>query len=417
MSKSDCYEVVLKQLDDAARVLNLDPKIKELLQEPMRTFKVSIPVRLDDGSINIFKGLRCQYNDVLGPTKGGVRFHPQVNEDEVKALAAWMTFKCSLAGIPYGGAKGGVECNPKEMSEGELERLSRGFIEAIAPIVGPQKDIPAPDVYTDEKVMSWFMDQYSKMKGVNTPGLVTGKPLVIGGSCGRHTATARGLMYTVREAANALDMDLEGATVVVQGYGNAGSYSAKFLQELGCKIIAVNDSCGGVYNPEGMDAVELMELKEQEGSVCNYSCKERISNEELLTLDCDILIPAALENQITAEVARDVKANLIVEAANGPTTPEADKILSEKGIIVIPDILANAGGVTVSYFEWVQNLYNYYWEKEEVDKKLEKIMVSAFNKVYEAYNKYEDANMRIAAYIVAIERLKDAMVTRGWVVE
>ena len=415
MTDFNCYEVVMKQLNNAVDVLDLDQQVKELLQEPMRTFKVSIPVRMDDGSIHIFKGLRCQHNDALGPTKGGIRFHPRVEEDEVKALAVWMTFKCSLVGIPYGGAKGGVQCNPKEMSNGELERLSRGFIKAIAPIIGPNKDIPAPDVYTNEQVMSWFMDEFSKIKGENIPGLVTGKPLVIGGSFGRHTATARGLTYTIREAARVLDMELEGATVAIQGYGNAGSYSAKFLHELGCKIIAVNDSCGGIYNPDGISPDELKKFKKEEGSVCNYSCKEQISNEELLTMDCDILIPAALENQITPEIAESVKASLIAEAANGPTTPEADEVLNKKDVIVIPDILANAGGVTVSYFEWVQNLYNYYWDEDEVDSKLETIMVNAFNKVYGAYNKYENINMRIAAWLVALERLKDAMVARGWV--
>jgi glutamate dehydrogenase len=410
----NAYEIVLKQLDNAAQALNLNSEVKEILKEPLRSMKVSIPVRMDNGSMKVFSGFRIQHNDVLGPTKGGIRFHPQVDENEVKALAAWMTFKCSLAGIPYGGAKGGILCNPKEMSQRELERLSRGFIQAISPIIGPDKDIPAPDVYTNAQVMSWFMDEFSRMKGVNTPGLVTGKPLVIGGSIGRNSATARGVMYTTREAANSLGVELKGARVVVQGYGNAGSFSAKFLNELGCKVIAVNDSSGSAYNPEGMDPDELVKYKGEKGTVKGFPGSKNISNNELLTLDCDILVPAALEKQITEKNAADVKAKLIVEAANGPTTPEADDILYNKGIIVIPDILANSGGVTVSYFEWVQNLYNYYWTEDEVDSKLEQIMVNAFNKVYETYKEH-NVSMRVAAFMVAIGRLSEAMKLRGWI--
>lgn len=408
------YEVVLKQLDDAATELNLDPQVKALLKEPVRSLSVAVPVRMDNGSVRVFKGFRCQHNDALGPTKGGIRFHPQVEEAEVQALAAWMTFKCSLVGIPYGGAKGGVLCNPKEMSKGELERLSRGFIQAISPIIGPNKDIPAPDVYTNAQTMSWFMDEFSKIKGVNTPGLVTGKPLVIGGSYGRDSATARGLMYVVREAAQEMGLDLNGATVVVQGYGNAGNFSAKFLQELGAKLIAANDSSGGVYNPDGMDAFDLKEYKDEHGELLGYPGSKEISDEDLLTLECDILVPAAMENQINENNAHKIRAKMIAEAANGPTTPEADKILNEKGIVVLPDVLANAGGVTVSYFEWVQNMYNYYWDKEEVDNKLEKIMVNAFKRTHE---KHQEAGVsyRVAAYMVAIERLTEAMRARGWV--
>jgi glutamate dehydrogenase len=414
MANSTVYENVLKQLDNAANALDLDKQIRELLQEPMRTLSVSIPVKLDDGNIHVFKGFRCQHNNVLGPTKGGIRFHPQVSEDEVKALAAWMTFKCSLVGIPYGGAKGGVIVNPKELSRNELERLSRGFIQSISPIIGPDKDIPAPDVYTDAQVMSWFMDEFSKLKGVNTPGLVTGKPVVLGGSFGRHSATARGVMYTVREAAKAIDLDLKGATVAVQGYGNAGSFSAKFLNELGCKIVAANDSKGGIYCEDGIDPIEAAKHKEETGSVKGFTGCEEISNKELLTMDVDILVPAALENQITEKNADDIKARMIAEAANGPTTPEADEILFQKQIMIIPDILANAGGVTVSYFEWVQNLANYYWSKEEVDRKLEDIMVDAFEKVYKTHEEM-GVNMRVSAFIVAIKRLTEAMEARGWV--
>jgi len=414
MGNSTVYENVLTQLDNAAEVLDLDEQIRELLQEPMRTLSVSIPVKLDDGNIHVFKGFRCQHNNVLGPTKGGIRFHPQVSEDEVKALAAWMTFKCSLVGIPYGGAKGGVIVNPKELSRNELERLSRGFIQSISPIIGPDKDIPAPDVYTDAQVMSWFMDEFSKIKGVNTPGLVTGKPVVLGGSFGRHSATARGVMYTVREAAKAIDLDLKGATVAVQGYGNAGSFSAKFLNELGCKIVAANDSKGGIYCEDGFDPVEVAKHKDETGSVKGFEGCEEISNQELLTMDVDVLVPAALENQITKENANDIKARMIAEAANGPTTPEADEILFQKEIMIIPDILANAGGVTVSYFEWVQNLANYYWSKEEVDRKLEDIMVDAFEKVFNTHEEL-GVNMRVSAFIVAIKRLTEAMEARGWV--
>ncbi len=418
MGKKDdfkIYEVVLEQLDDAADELDLDPQVRALLKEPMRTLTVSIPVRMDDGGIRVFKGFRCQHNDVLGPTKGGIRFHPQVEMKEVEALAAWMTFKCALVGIPYGGAKGGVLCNPKEMSKGELEKLSRRFIQALEPIIGPDKDIPAPDVYTDAQVMSWFMDEFSKIKGVYSPGLVTGKPRILGGSYGRDSATARGLMYTVREGAKKIGLDLEGATVAIQGYGNAGSFSGIFLRELGCKVIAAIDSSGGVYNPDGLNAEKLREFKLEEGVVSGYPGSEKnISNQELLSLDCDILVPAALENQINKDNAMDINAKMIAEAANGPTTPEADKLLKLNGVLVIPDILANAGGVTVSYFEWVQNMYNYYWDREEVDEKLEKVMVSAFNRTNEMAEE-RDVSFRTAAYMVAIKRLTEAMAARGWV--
>lgn len=408
------YEVVLQQLENAAEAMELDSDVKELLKEPMRTFEVSLPVKMDDGGVKVFKGFRCQHNDVLGPTKGGVRFHPQVDKNEVKSLAAWMTYKCAVVGIPYGGGKGGVICNPKEMSDGEIERLSRKFIGAISPIIGPEKDIPAPDVYTNPQIMGYFMDEFSKLKGVSTPGIVTGKPLSIGGSAGRNSATARGVMFATREAANAIDLDLDGATVAVQGYGNAGSFSAKFMNELGCKVVAANDSSGGAYNPDGMDPMKLKEYKEENGTVKGFPGSEDIANEDLLTLDCDILIPAALENVITEENAADIQAKLISEAANGPTTPEADEILHENGNLVIPDILANAGGVTVSYFEWVQNLYNFYWSAEQVDERLENIMVDAFENVYSTYRN-NDVMMREAAYMVAIGRIEEAMKARGWV--
>ncbi len=408
------YEIVQQQLAVAARELDLDPGVHDLLKEPMRVFTCSVPVRMDDGSVKVFTGYRCQHNDALGPTKGGLRFHPDVAIDETKALAAWMTFKCSLVGIPYGGGKGGVQVNPKELSRREIERLSRNFIRALAPIVGPDRDIPAPDVYTNPQIMAWMMDEYSQLKGVNVPGLLTGKPIILGGSEGREEATARGCVIVVREAAKAIGLDLNGATVVIQGYGNAGSAAGRLLKELGAKIIAANDSSGGVHNPDGFDPIELKEHKDRVGSVKGFPGCNEISNKDLLELECDILIPAALENVITTKNAANINAKIIGEAANGPTTPKADEILDERGVLVLPDILANAGGVTVSYFEWVQNLMNFYWSAEEVKEKLEKIMVKAFKNVYNAYLE-NDVNMRITAYMVAIKRLDEAMRVRGWV--
>lgn len=408
------YEIVQQQVNVAANALDLDPGVVELLREPMRLFTCSVPVRMDDGTVKVFTGYRCQHNDALGPTKGGIRFHPEVDLDEAKALAAWMTFKCSLVGIPYGGGKGGLKVNPKELSRREIERASRNFIRALAPIVGPDKDIPAPDVYTNPQVMAWMMDEYSQLKGVNVPGLITGKPIILGGSEGRNEATAKGCVIVIREAAKAIGLDLNGATVVVQGYGNAGAAAAKFLKELGAIIIGANDSSGGVYCESGFDPIELLKYKNTTGSVKGHPGCSNITNKDLLELECDILVPAALENVITAENAPNIKAKIIGEAANGPTTPKADEILDANGVLVLPDILANAGGVTVSYFEWVQNLMNYYWSAEEVNEKLEKIMVKAFNNVYKLYKENEH-NMRITAYILAIKRLDEAMRARGWV--
>ncbi len=408
------YEIVLKELGEACKILDIDPGVYELLREPMRVFTCSIPVRMDDGSVKVFTGYRCQHNDALGPTKGGLRFHPEVDLDETKALAAWMTFKCALVGIPYGGGKGGVKVNPKELSRREIERLSRNFIRALAPIVGPDKDIPAPDVYTNPQVMAWMMDEFSQLKGVNVPGLVTGKPIILGGSAGREEATARGCVIVIREAAKTINLKLDNATAVVQGYGNAGSAAARLLSELGVKVIAANDSGGGVYNQNGFDPVALKKHKDATGSVKGFENCSDISNEELLELECDILVPAALGNVITSKNADRIKTRIIGEAANGPTTPQADEILDKKGVLVLPDILANAGGVTVSYFEWVQNLMHYYWTVEEVNQKLEDYMVKAFKNVYKTYQETE-ADMRIAAYMVAIKRLDEAMRIRGWV--
>ena len=409
------YEVVSQLVEQAAAAMQLDPKVKELLREPMRTLTVSVPVKMDDGSIRVFQGFRCQHNNVLGPFKGGIRFHPEADEDEVKALAALMTYKCAVVGLPYGGAKGGVLCDPAELSESELEKLSREFIRAIASIIGPDQDIPAPDVNTNPKIMGWFVDEYSVLKGSYQQGVVTGKPIAIGGSQGRNEATGRGVMYVIREAAAAFGLELEGATVAVQGFGNVGNYAAKFLYDLGCKIIAVADVFGGVYCEDGIDPYLLKDHEMQTGSVKGFAGTAPISNEELLALECDILIPAALGNQLTGKNAGNVKAKWVVEAANGPTTPEADEILREKGVLVIPDILANAGGVTVSYFEWVQNNYKYYWSAEEVDQRLERIMADAFQAVYRAYTEREGVDLRVAAYIVALDRLAVAMKARGWV--
>ena len=416
----DIYDMVVTQLDIAADELNLKSQVKSFLKNPMRTLKVEVPVKMDDGSVEVFRGFRCQHNDVLGPTKGGIRYHPDVDRGEVEAMAAWMTFKCSLANIPYGGAKGGVVCDPSDMSEREIEGLSREFIQAIEPIIGPEKDIPAPDVNTNAQIMGWFIDEYSKNKGVYSPGLVTGKPLVLGGSEGRSYATGRGVMYTVREAAKTIGLDLEGADVIVQGYGSVGSYSAIFLQGLGANFIGTTvynpktKQVEGAFNPDGIDARELREYYEENNTVKGFPGTSDIGNKELLTTSCDILIPAALANQIDAEIAQQIDARIIAEAANGPTLPEADEILKTKDIMVIPDILANCGGVTVSYFEWVQNNYNYYWSEEEIDQRLEEMMIDAFQRVNDMADERE-IYMRTAAYAESIQRLSEAMEYRGWI--
>ncbi|MBS3886805.1 MAG: Glu/Leu/Phe/Val dehydrogenase [Dethiobacter sp.] len=406
------FEIVQQQICEAGKCLVLDPAIEEVLKEPKRVLIVSFPVRMDDGTTKVFKGLRSQHNDAIGPCKGGIRFHPDVTIDEVKALSMWMTFKCGVVGLPYGGGKGGVICNPKEMSQGELERVSRGFIEAISSIIGPDKDIPAPDVYTNAQTMAWMMDTFSRLKGSNQFGVITGKPLILGGSLGRNEATAQGCVYTIIKAAEKLNLTLEGASVAVQGYGNAGFITARLLHELGCKLVAVSDSCGAVYNADGIDPHLIYDHKRTTGSCINYQDYQRITNEELLELPVDILVPAALENQITSVNAARIKAKIVAEAANGPTTPDADKILYANGTMVLPDILANAGGVTVSYFEWVQNLMNYYWSEQEVLDKLQVIMYNAFEKVYEASKQFQ-VDMRTAAYIVSISRVAQAIKVRG----
>jgi len=409
------FEIAQMQLDKAAAKLGLDPAIHAILREPLRELHVSLPVRMDDGTVQVFKGFRVQYNDARGPNKGGIRFHPDETIDTVRALAAWMTWKCAVVDIPLGGGKGGVICNPKKMSEGELERLSRAYIRAISPFIGPEKDIPAPDVYTTPKIMAWMMDEYSVITGHNVPGVITGKPLCVGGSEGRGDATARGGAYTVREAAKHLGINLNDATVAIQGFGNAGQFAAKLFKELlGCRIVAVSDTKGGVYREEGLDPDELIRHKMATGSVVGLPRTRPVSNEDLLELSVDVLAPSALEEVITARNAPNVRAKIVAELANGPTTPEADEILFKKGVFVIPDFLCNAGGVTVSYFEWVQNVSGYYWEEPDVHAKLDKKMTQAFQDVLGMALDYQ-VDMRTAAYMVAINRVADAMKCRGWV--
>ncbi|MEW6244160.1 MAG: Glu/Leu/Phe/Val dehydrogenase [Bacillota bacterium] len=407
------FKIVQGQIKRAVDMLELEPAVYEVLKEPMRFLEVTFPVRMDDGSVRVFKGFRSQHNDAVGPTKGGIRFHPDVHADEVRALSMWMTFKCAVLGLPYGGGKGGVVCNPKELSKGELERVSRGFFQAISQIVGPEKDIPAPDVYTNPQIMAWMVDEFSKIKESFQPGVITGKPIIIGGSLGRNEATARGCVITIREAAKKLGIEIKGARVAVQGYGNAGSIAARLMHEMGAIVIAVSDSKGGIMNPAGLDPLKVLAFKDETGSVVGYPGAEPVTNEELLELECEVLIPAALENQLTAANAGRVRARIVGEAANGPTTPEADEVLAKNGVFVIPDILANAGGVTVSYFEWCQNLYGFYWSEEEVNSRLEFMMVKAFENVYKMHTS-KRVKPRDAAYLVAVDRVAQAMRVRGW---
>ncbi|MBW8010453.1 MAG: Glu/Leu/Phe/Val dehydrogenase [Chloroflexi bacterium] len=409
------FAIAQAQLDEAAEQLKLDPATHQLLRTPLRELHVTLPVKMDDGSTKIFQGFRVQYNDSRGPTKGGIRFHFEETIDTVRALAAWMTWKCAVVDIPLGGGKGGVVCDPRSMSPGELERLSRAYIRQVGRIIGLEKDVLAPDVYTTPQIMAWMMDEYSFMKGENEFGVITGKPLPLGGSAGRGDATARGGIFTLREAGKVLGLELKGATAAVQGYGNAGSFAHKLGEELlGLKIVAVSDSRGGIYNPDGMKYAEVFKHKQDTGKVAGFKGAKEVTNEELLELDVDVLFPSALENVITAENAERIKAKVSVELANGPTTPEADKILHKNGTYVIPDFLANAGGVTVSYFEMVQNAYDYYWEEEEVHKRLDKKMTAAFHTVHETAQEHEVHN-RLAAYMVAINRVAEAMQLRGWV--
>ena len=400
-------------IKDALNKLGYDEAMYELLKEPLRMLHVRIPVKMDDGTTKVFTAYRAQHNDAVGPTKGGVRFHPMVSEDEVKALSMWMTLKCGIVDLPYGGGKGGIICDPRQMSMGELERLSRGYVRAISQIVGPTKDIPAPDVFTNAQIMAWMMDEYSRMDEFNSPGFITGKPIVLGGSQGRDRATAEGVTIVIQEAAKKRNIDIQGARVVIQGFGNAGSYLAKFMSDLGAKVIGISDAYGALTDPNGLDIDYLLDRRDSFGTVTTLF-ENTITNQELLELDCDILVPAAIENQITAENAYDIKASIIVEAANGPTTAEATKILTERGILLVPDVLASAGGVTVSYFEWVQNNQGYYWTAEEVRERLYRKMVDAFENVYTTATT-RNINMRLAAYMVGVRRTAEASRFRGWV--
>lgn len=407
------FEVALKQLDEAAKIIKLDKGLHQVLAHPKRVLTVSLPVKMDNGEIRVFTGFRSQHNDARGPYKGGIRYHPQVTIDEVKALSMWMTWKCAVADIPYGGGKGGIICNPKEMSNGELERMTRRYAYGIADIIGPHTDIPAPDVYTGGKEMAWIMDTYSALKGnFVQPEVITGKPIPIGGSLGRNEATGRGLAFTVREAAKKLKIDMKAATVAVQGFGNAGQFASELVEEQGATVIAASDSKGGVYNKAGMKVDALRKHKEKTGSVVGFSGAKSISNEELLETDCTILIPAALENQITGKNAGRIKAKLVAEAANGPTTPDADDVLFKNKILVIPDILANGGGVTVSYFEWLQNLRREYWSEAEVNERLDKNITKSFLDTYATSEKYS-VNMRKASTVLAINRVVEAIQLRG----
>lgn len=416
MSKHNPFEIAQAQLDEAAERLGLDEATHQMLRWPMREIHVTFPVRMDDGSFKIFHGFRVQYNNSRGPTKGGIRFHPQETIDTVRALAAWMTWKTAVVDIPLGGAKGGVICDPRKLSAGELERLSRAYIRAIGTaLIGLEKDVPAPDVYTTPQIMAWMMDEFSIMQGYNEFGVITGKPIPLGGSQGRGDATARGGMFTLREAAKVLGLNLNGAATAIQGYGNAGYFAHVLGTEMfNLKVVAVSDSKGGIYNPKGLDYKAVMAHKKETGSVINFPGADNITNEEILELDVPVLVPAALEDQITDANAARIKAKVIVELANGPTTPEADHILHDKGSFVIPDFLCNAGGVTVSYFEMVQNAYDYYWDLETVHKRLDKKMTSAFHAVHEMAKK-EKAHNRLAAYMVAVARVAEAMKLRGWV--
>jgi glutamate dehydrogenase (NAD(P)+) len=400
------------QFDMAAEFLKLDPGLRQVLRTPRRILEVAVPIKLDNGQVKVFSGYRVQHNIARGPAKGGIRFHPNLNLDEVKALAGWMTWKTATVNIPYGGGKGGVICDPKRMTHTELERLTRRFTAEILPIIGPDMDIPAPDVYTDSQTMAWMMDTYSAMVGRSVPAVVTGKPLSIGGSAGRADAAARGLLFVVEEACKVKKISLRGASVAIQGYGNVGSGVARLFAEKKARIVAISDSRGGVFNPRGIDPLKAMRYKERSGTVVGMPGAARISNEDLLTLKCDILVPAALENVITLHNAEQIKAKIVAEGANGPTTPHADEVLARRNVFVLPDVLANAGGVTVSYFEWVQNLQGAAWQESEVIAKLDFIMRRAFADVFASMRKNR-AHPRAAAYVLAVGRVADATLARG----
>jgi glutamate dehydrogenase/leucine dehydrogenase len=408
------WEMAQRQLDDVAARMNLDPAVHACLRHPKRAVEVAVPTRMDDGSVRVFTGYRVQHSTDRGPAKGGLRYHPNVSLDEVKALAMWMTWKCAVVNIPYGGGKGGIACDPKSMSSAELERMTRRFASELVPIIGPEEDIPAPDVNTTPEIMGWIMDAYSRSVGRPTPAIVTGKPISIGGSLGREEATGRGLMIATREIARHIGMQLEGARVAIQGFGNVGSFTAKLLQnECGCSIVAISDSAGGVYNQQGLDIEKIVNLKRAGGKVNDFRDGDRVTNDELLEVPCDILVPAGLENQITAANAGRIRARLIPEGANGPTTPDADEILHDRGALVIPDVLANAGGVTVSYFEWLQGRSNHYWTLAEVNRQLEELMVAASCEAWLMRERFGNIDLRTAAYMVAVDRVAASLKAKG----
>jgi glutamate dehydrogenase len=397
---------------DALDKLGYDEGMYELLKEPLRMIEVRIPIKMDDGKVKVFTGYRGQHNDAVGPTKGGVRYHPEVTLEEVKALSMWMTLKAGIVDLPYGGGKGAIVCDPREMSMGELERLSRGYVRALSQVMGPNKDIPAPDVFTNAQIMAWMMDEYSRIDEFNSPGFITGKPIVLGGSQGRDRATAEGVTIIIAEAAKRRGIDMKGARIVIQGFGNAGSFLSKFLHDAGAKVIGISDAYGALHDPEGLDIDYLLDRRDSFGTVTTLF-DNTISNQELLELDCDILVPAAISNQITEKNAHNIKATIVVEAANGPTTAEGTRILKERGILLVPDVLASAGGVTVSYFEWVQNNMGYYWSEEEVREKMTKKMVEAFENVYTTAET-RNIDMRLAAYMIGVRKTAEASRFRGW---
>lgn len=411
-SNDNPFESMMSRFDEAARIIGLDEGSYNVLKSPQKSVIVSIPVTMDNGTVQVFEGFRVVHNANLGPSKGGIRYSMDVNLDEVKALAAWMTWKCAVVGIPYGGGKGGVKCDPRKLSKGELERLTRAYTDLMVDVFGPDKDIPAPDMGTGQQEMAWIMDEYSKLVGYSSPAVVTGKPLVLGGSLGRVEATGRGVMVSTRSALSKLGISPIGCTCAVQGFGNVGSISAKLLQMQGMKVLAISDVTGGYYNPDGIDVDAAIKYRDNNNGTLEGYKAQKISNEELLELDVTVLVPAAMENQITVDNADKIKAKLIVEGANGPTVAGADTILNKKGIMVVPDILANAGGVTVSYFEWVQNRLGYFWTEERVYRRADRVMKTAFESVYAASIKY-NVSLRIAAYVVAIAKVAEVEKLRG----
>ncbi|MEX0990925.1 MAG: Glu/Leu/Phe/Val dehydrogenase [Actinomycetota bacterium] len=411
-SHTSPWEAALSQLDEAAQIMGLEPGVHQVLRSPKRTLTVSVPTRLDDGSVKVYTGFRVHHSTSRGPSKGGIRYHPAVDMDEIKALAMWMTWKCAIANIPYGGAKGGVICDPNEMSRGELQRMTRRYASEILPLIGPEKDIPAPDVGTDEQVMAWIMDTYSMNVGYSVPGVVTGKPIAVGGSLGRAEATSRGVSYVTAATLQHENRPVGGTRVAIQGYGKVGRPAVSFLEDLGCTVVAVSDVQGGVYNERGLNPLELEAHADEAGTVGGFKGADAITNDELLTIDCDVLVPAAMEGQLTGDNAARVQASIIVEGANGPTTPEADAIFDDRNVLVVPDILANSGGVTVSYFEWVQGLQAFFWDEDEVNKELQIVMERAYSDVL-GVAKERDVSLRTAATILGVSRVAEAHKTRG----